>query len=165
MTNNRDNSVFNRQRYSYHRWWNVPGHIKTFWEMLRAMYQRGKYGFTPGDVWNLSDFISVLMRDSLIYLRENKCGDPIDMGEKEWSGYLSEMAELFDFITKEESEESEKLLEDWLDAREQYGRNNERTKQIWTGYVAVQTEFEKERIKKKDKACDMFKERFFDLWD
>jgi len=72
-----NNSVFDLSRYKRVKWWNIPGHIKRFVHMGKALYRRGKYGFTPLDVWNLHYYLSEHISNLLIFLKNNGQGYPI----------------------------------------------------------------------------------------
>lgn len=159
------NSVFNRERYPYCKWWNIPAHIKRLYTMIRDIYWRAKYGFTPYDTWDLDDFLGDLMYDSITYFEKNRHGFPTDMTDEQWAVYLSEMAEAFKYAALRESEKVNELTEKWYDIIDSVGRDTPEAKEAWDKVVEAEKEFWEERQKAIDKACDMLKVRFFNLWD
>jgi len=170
-----NNSVFDLSRYKRVKWWNIPGHIKRFVHMGKALYRRGKYGFTPLDVWNLHYYLSEHISNLLIFLKNNGQGYPIyfqqqhpddeEAAVKEWHDYLESTAKLFGYITLDSDEENDKLRENWINLREEYGIDDERTVAAWDSYIEHSKMFNVYQEKAKDAAFVMLNERFFDLWD
>lgn len=160
------NSLFRLNRYGYCRWWNIPGHLVRICKMLKAIYWRAKYGFEPYDVWDLHNFLALLMHDSLTYFTNNLHGHPFNMNEYEWVEYLRRMAIAFKTTLEDENEESRELFDRWRKSYKETGdKNAPETKKLFNEYMVVSKEIEKNRRKEKDKAFDMLKEYFFDLWD
>ena len=160
-----NNSVFNLNRYGRVRWWNILGHIKRIYLIVKSVYWRAKYGFTRFDTYCLFSFIGDLIHDSLTYMNENRYGYPGDMTDEEWGQYLIDMATAFKLAVEEEDSVSDQLGEEWCDMIDKYGKDDDRTKEAWEKYRAQSDIHAKEMEIAKDKACEMLKERFFYLWD
>lgn len=159
------NSVFNRERYSYCKWWNIFAHIRRLLTMIKAIYQRAKYGFEPYDTYCLDNYLGNHISNLLIYLNENRHGYPSDMSDESWGEYLEEMAEAFRFATVEDTERLETLREQWVEMLTEYGREDKVTQAAWEILQEEEKKHFKLREEAINKACDMLKARFFNLWD
>ena len=143
-------------------WRQTHRNVKNFFKTLKWAYQRATKGYCDFDLWNLDWFYSKIFIDTLKeFANSNQLhGAPIALFDYDndsvqpWIDYLNEMRQHFENANKDYYDEIDKdLIDNGGFARmkekhlEDYGAFTE-----WT-----QNELEK--------AFDMMKKVYFDLWD
>lgn len=61
----------------------------------KAKKQRAERGWADCDTWNLDTYISQVLGEALIHLRDHTQGYPSNITEEEWSDILTRMASGF----------------------------------------------------------------------
>lgn len=60
---------------------------------IKNFIQRGKKGWCPEDTWNLDNYLSRVIAESVDYLNKNKHGYPHRLTDKKWSKILKDISE------------------------------------------------------------------------
>jgi hypothetical protein len=123
--------------------------IKYFFRDIKYCYQRIRYGWCDRDTWSIDHWFLEVMPPMLQHLRDNKYGHPWDMSEELWNKTLETMIFLFT-----------EANEDRCSLKNNYGIDVEYEK--WRDR---QSYINKYREECKNKAFNVFKIRFWNLWD
>lgn len=174
---------------NWHRLSNWLPNIRQFFRNIKYASQRIKYGVSSYDTWNFDNYLATVMYFGLIHLAENTHGHPGSLeNQDDWNIILKEMAlhfantqewlgeanmtkksdEIFEQLWKikeRQTDEEGNLVfnlrdEDWKNKIDKIEYN--RLHDLWLKTTKDEMEF---REDEKNKACDMFKEWFFALWD
>jgi len=170
--------------YGYYNWRCPLRNIKQFFRNIKYAYQRATRGFCDQDAWSLDSFYSELFYQTLNHLAENAYGSPYELELEEWQAILKEMAQHFynsqefggSAINKEVAELSEKMhsyitniklvkVSDNASKMEYEYSDEEAYNKAKNAWLAKEKEASEYRQAEKDKACDMLKKYFFNLWD
>lgn len=125
--------------------------IKLFFQDIKFCYQRVKYGWCDGDTWSIDMWFLNIIPQMIQQLKEEKHGYPGTMTEEEWDKILDDMI----FYFTEACEETCSQINQYDLFDENQVKN----------YLNRDLEIFEYRDKCKDKALDMFKKYFWNLWD
>lgn len=145
-------NIFEKAPY---RWWQIWKIIKFYFGTLKCAWQRMTKGYCYRDVYDLSEFYIELFSASLKELSETTHGYPLDFKDMEtWRDYLKEMAEHFLAASTDIQYMTQRVLN--------HENFSEDKAQELIKAVMNDDKYREEHL---DKALNMFKERFYDLWD
>ena len=145
-------NIFERAPY---RWWQIWEIIKFYFGTLKCAWQRMTKGYCYRDVYDLSEFYIELFSASLKELSETTHGYPLDFKDMEtWRDYLKEMAEHFLAASTNIQYMTQRVLN--------HENFSEDKAQELIKAVMNDNKYREEHL---DKALNMFKERFYNLWD
>ena len=145
-------NIFERAPY---RWWQIWKIIKFYFGTLKCAWQRMTKGYCYRDVYDLSEFYIELFSASLKELSETAHGYPLDFKDmKTWRDYLKEMAEHFLAASTNIQYMTQRVLN--------HENFSEDKAQELIKAVMNDDKYREEHL---DKALNMFKERFYDLWN
>jgi hypothetical protein len=145
-------NIFEKAPY---RWWQIWEIIKFYFGTLKCAWQRMTKGYCYRDVYDLSEFYIELFSASLKELSETTHGYPLDFKDMEtWRDYLKEMAEHFLAASTDIQYMTQRVLN--------HENFSEDKAQELIKAVMNNDKYREEHL---DKALNMFKERFYDLWD
>lgn len=183
-------NVFGYNIQSLKRIKSWPYNIKQFFRNIKYAYQRITKGYCDADCWALDSFYSELFYHTLKQLADKTHGMPGKWSLEgkafdDWENYLREMAEHF-LNTQEDNLDipiNQEVMKLWEEMNLYRGEpifigTSKGTCKLEYDYtdqeqfdIAQKRWLDKEeeaaefRINEKDKAFDMMKEVFFDLWD
>lgn len=138
---------------------NIITNIKSIVKSIRTFYERGRYGISSNwDCWDLDMYMTNIFKNGISEFRQNTCGYPANLTEKEWDNILARMEELITIIQIDgiDSEKANAIYEkyrgcdDWEDHYKE-----------WIEALDEWDEYIQESL---DELCDLMKEWFFHLW-
>lgn len=90
----KDSFLYRIYRKLYRAIWNgfYLGDLK---RDIRAFIQRGRRGWSNSDIWGFSDYLSKILKEGLLHLKDHHCGYPGNMTEGEWIDILNKMIDSF----------------------------------------------------------------------
>lgn len=147
--------VFYRILYKIKR---IPKEIKWF-------FQRGKRGWADCDVWGLEHYLTTVIYETLVHLKQNKNGYPatkdpitgkVGFDEGRWVNILNDIIEGF-YILKQIGDTIEWVPYEW--SKKKRVDFDKRFKNLDTRAI---TKEEQDKIKK---AWKLLEEHFLALWD
>lgn len=145
-------NVFEKAPY---RWWQIWKIIKFYFGTLKCAWQRMTNGYCYRDVYDLSEFYLELFSASLNELSKTAHGYPVDFEDMEtWQNYLKEMADHFLAASTNIQYMTQRVLN--------HENLSEDNAQELIKAVMNDNKYREEHL---DKALNMFKERFYDLWN
>lgn len=145
-------NVFEKAPY---RWWQIWKIIKFYFGTLKCAWQRMTKGYCYRDVYDLSEFYLELFSASLNELSKTAHGYPLDFKDMEtWQNYLKEMADHFLAASTNIQYMTQRVLN--------HENLSEDNAQELIKAVMNDNKYREEHL---DKALNMFKERFYDLWN
>ena len=76
----------------------MPKHDMNDWPKMdkKSRKQRGRRGWADSDAWSLDTYVSRVLSELLIHLRDTTHSYPAGLTEDGWSEILTEMAQGFD---------------------------------------------------------------------
>ena len=148
------------KRMDYIKWWNIPGRITQAGRILKWSWQRITRGYADCDWWNFNSYISNLFSNALRSMK-NGASHPVDMTSETWNAYLEEMAQLFYQCDESNDYYKNPAFDEYLDL----DTDDPRRQELQEKFLQTSRDNFEKMEADKDKAFDMLKERFFDLWD
>lgn len=180
-------NVFKKIEY---KWLSPRGfyeNIKNFFRKIKWAYQRIVRGYADIDLWNFDIYLSNLMYVALNDLANNSYGfpgtEPYDTPEK-WKNFLTELADHFFYSQPENGSDEEQKQWNAYDEMNSW-ISRDYTEPDSNGFYVLKTDYKDEEkyeeahskwthaVKEhsnfmtnhKDKAMDMLKEAYYNLWD
>jgi len=152
-------------------WWWIRYGIWQWFEdrprRAKSFLQRGWRGWADSDIWGFYYYLSVVIYEGLIQLKVKKHGypstlDPMtghyDFDMKRWGGILDEMISGFDLVRK--CANGDLQIGRYLTDAEKDNLNKKMQEDFPEWRLTT-----KEEDQKINRAFDLFKEYFFNLWD
>lgn len=139
--------------------------------------QRIDRGYSDYDAYDLDLYLTSLLRDSLRTLAKNTHSYPEGMTYDEWISYLNLAADLLDRSVDRSFDTCQYYLNEYEDAYTNYlsqcriedGQfifpKGEELEEVRKKYLARENAIAEARRSDRNKALDMIKERWDDLWD
>lgn len=119
----------------------IADFFKEIYRKIKYFIQRGQRGYSDSDLWDAHSHISVLIARMMEDLSKKHSGHPMGLTNKKWEKILKDIAG--GFMASEELSDLTNMLS-----------NRKRE------------EARRKRLNKKfDKAIDLFREYFLNLWD
>ena len=156
----KDLNIF-KQRYVYR---NPLRNIKDFLRRFKYAYQRITKGYCDTDLWNLDYYLICLLSEALKELSETTYSYPMNLTEEEWRQKLLEMSNHFSNISEYTDNDINNRAEKSFDAYWD-SRGTDKEDKLYNNWIEISKDAFKFREEEKNKALDMIKEWFFDLWD
>lgn len=155
---------------------NIPQNFLNFFRNIKYAWQRATKGFCDYDVWALDHYYANLFFRSLIELKNTAHSYPANLTESEWENILNEMANCFYNCDEANEVYADTLYEAFYEAT---SKDSAYTWDPVQEKMVLEETFERLRKKAseqavendklrtadKDKAFDLMKEYFFNLWD
>ena len=147
--------------------------LEHFFCSFKNAYQRAVKGYCNMDLWNLAVYYTEIISGSLRELAEHHYGYPIGMESEEWTDILKEIA----YNMEESLEDNDNYPLPKLEAWQEHilakpDMNSEAYDTWFEEHQRIGKEMDKEYSEhfeymymRKDKALDMLKEHWYDLWD
>ena len=156
----KDLNIF-KQRYVYR---NPLRNIKDFLRRFKYAYQRITKGYCDTDLWNLDYYLICLLSEALKEFSETTYSYPMNLTEEEWRQKLLEMSNHFsnisEYTNNDINNRAEKSFDDYWDSK-----GTDKEDKLYNNWIEISKDAFKFREEEKNKAFDMIKEWFFDLWD
>ena len=167
--------------------WRAPIRaIKDEWYNIKAFLRRGRMGWAYIDLWNMDNYLGVILPAMLRHLGENHCGMPMEYVEKykdddeasaHWKADLLWVADLIEYANSDADDHNPYAEEYW----EACGLGRKTTKKVDGTIVSTHNTEVDEELKKKyydyhmeigkrqqeaiKKAFAWLGEHYFELWD
>lgn len=156
-----------------YRWWYrlSPSYV---FRQLKWALQRVTRGFSDYDVYDLDHYYMELFQQSIEHLRTHKNGYPDGMSEEGWDAYLKEIVEhcrmalsndYFNAYEEEYSKTCHLCFEYSEDRRYRISKTDPEYEELRQNWLNRGKEINTEKAMHRDKALDMIKAHFSDLWD
>ena len=123
--------------------------IKEFYCFFSRRFQRGRYGISHYDCWNLDDYLLKVFKNGIVEFRKDTYSYPGNITEEEWDNILARMEELISIVQIDGI--------DCEEAKKYYDKNMHQ----WYTEVKKWDEYREECW---EEFCDLMKEWFFHLW-
>lgn len=175
-----DRNVFAKDQYFPHRLRFVHRNVAQFFRNCKYAVQRVKKGYCDRDTWDMDRYLGSLLPAMLQDLADNTQSYPFKIDEEEqkdgqkWIDILHEMVQHFNNIDEDADNEATRGVNKAWEEMDKYV-NWEGTKpnfidkekydvanKAWSDAITKHCQFMESE---KDKALDMLKKHFFDLWD
>lgn len=112
-----NNSLWGNPSYSFHEW---HKYIPWFFRNLKYAYQRACRGYSDSDVWNLDNYLAILIAESLTSLADDTVGYPVSMpSPKAWDDTLRNVAKHFSDYANNYDEESTNAFLAYLNVKKE----------------------------------------------
>ena len=83
--------------------WNYPSNwirnIKQFFRAIKNFIERGRYGVSTSDCWNLDGYLCNIFRNGIIKYKKDNCSYPAFITAEEWDNVLDRIIELIEIIS------------------------------------------------------------------
>lgn len=73
------------------RWWKFRHAVRALPRAIKSFWERGRRGWATEDYWNLDDYITRVLGESLLYFEGHTNGHPNGMSNHEWRMLLFEI--------------------------------------------------------------------------
>jgi len=123
---------------------------------IKRFIQRGKRGYANCDVWGLDCYLADVIEHSIMSLKKNLNGHPVELTEGQWMDILNSISYTF-YLAKECSEGDLILMRDKKD-REKFDKTFTNKDNIYR-YMTTK------EIRDYDLGWKNFKQYFWNLWD
>jgi hypothetical protein len=67
--------------------------LREWWRETRWFMQRGMYGYSECDGWNLGPYLNMWLPGAIREMAEHHCGYPGTLTDEEWTAILHQMAD------------------------------------------------------------------------
>lgn len=147
--------------YFFHE---ISCHIKNFIKYIplnvKSFLQRGKRGWSDGDVWGLSHYLSKTIAETVAHLKETNHGYPCGLTEGKWIDILNEISRTFELAKR--MDENELYYIKSIRQRKKWQKTVDGINKTYGSHDRCMTD---EEIKAYEKGFDLFRKYFFNLWD
>lgn len=130
-------------------------------QTITAFIQRGRYGVSSRDCWNLDGYVLDVMKNGLQIFKNDTNGYPGFLTEKEWDNVLDRMIELIDVVATDPIDSPEATFVWERGMNEDMKWERVEYKERWLENVKRATKYRQECL---DELCDLMKEYFDHLW-
>ena len=145
--------------------------LEYFFNSFKFAYQRAIKGYCDTDVCDLTSFYKEIMMSTINELSNTHLASPIDMTQDEWTETLNT---IYKALSNSKEDSYETLMYDtWKNHLEQKPNMDDESYDEWYNeYLTLQKASDKEwhdirrdMSNNKNKALDLIKEYWYDLWD
>lgn len=138
---------------------------------IRRWIRKKRIGFPPCEAWNLSYYVADYLYKRLKFLAEHNVGLPMGTTEREWNQILKDMA--LGFLAYKASIDFDTSRKDKSWIRNNYSEDVQRVFRAANnvGRIPFNQELinyheqEQKLMEYTNRAVELFRQRFFDLWD
>ena len=161
------NVFYNPWRFFYNpiKW------LEYFFKSFKFAYQRATKGYCDSDAWDLTSFYTEIMMSTINELSNTHLSSPMDMSQDEWTETLNT---IYKALSNSKEDSYKTLMYDtWKNHLEQKPNMDDENYDDWYNeYLTLQKAIDKEwhDIRRdmndnKNKALDLIKKYWYDLWD
>lgn len=143
----------------------IFSNIKCYFKNLKYWIQRGRYGVSELDSWDLDSYLLTVIENGLILLKDAGNSHPMWCTYEEWQNKLSEMIKLSHEAHTDTYEYTLDAWDDYIDAQAKYGDDSEECKKYRDIWLEQEQKYDKLKADSTHKLLRELDKYFYDLWD
>jgi hypothetical protein len=119
-----DNSLWQNPSFPFRAWYR---YVPWFFRNLKYAYQRACRGYSDCDVWNLDNYLAILIAESLTSLADDTVSYPVSVSSpKAWDDTLRNVAKHFSDYANQYDEESMNAFLAYLNVKKELAERHPR---------------------------------------